>query len=171
VGLKLIFLIVTRAVSVLDLSRREAWWKDAEILMLRHQLAVALSERPLRSFEVDVAGPGVAGPARREATSQPAGRDAGHRHSCHDLAVAPRHRSPPLGAPVAPRPTLIWNLRHLMMVLWEYEDFYNSHRPHRALDQAAPLRPLPDGITDLDHFRVRRHDRVGGVIHEYRLVA
>src|ERR1039457_6177683 len=42
---------------------------------------------------------------------------------------------------------------------------------HRALDQAAPLRPLPDGITDLDHFRVRRHDRAGGVIHEYRLVA
>jgi transposase InsO family protein len=67
--------------------------------------------------------------------------------------------------------TLIWNQRHLMMVLREYEDFCNSHRPHRALDQAAPLRPLPDGITDLDHFRVRRHDRVGGVIHEYRLVA
>jgi hypothetical protein len=52
----------------------------------------------------------------------------------------------------------------------ECEDFYNSHRPHRGLDQAALLRPLPDGITDLDHFRVRRHDRVGGVIHEYRLV-
>ena len=32
VGLKLIFLVVTRAVSVLGLSRREAWWKDAEIL-------------------------------------------------------------------------------------------------------------------------------------------
>ena len=45
-GLKLIFLIVTRAVSVLGLSRRGAWWKDAEILMLRHQLAVALRERP-----------------------------------------------------------------------------------------------------------------------------
>ena len=45
-GLKLIFLVVTRAVSVLGLSRREAWWKDAEILMLRHQLAVALRERP-----------------------------------------------------------------------------------------------------------------------------
>jgi hypothetical protein len=57
--------------------------------------------------------------------------------------------------------TLIWNLRHLMMVLREYEDFYNSHRPHRALDQAAPLRPLPDGITDLDHFGVRRYDRRG----------
>jgi hypothetical protein len=35
VGLKLIFVIVSRAVSLLGLSRREAWWKDAEILMLR----------------------------------------------------------------------------------------------------------------------------------------
>ena len=46
VGLKLVFLIVTRAVSLLGLSRREEWWKDAEILMLRHQLAVAQRERP-----------------------------------------------------------------------------------------------------------------------------
>ncbi len=45
-GLKLVFLIVSRAVSVLGLSRRESWWKDAEILMLRHQLAVAQRERP-----------------------------------------------------------------------------------------------------------------------------
>ena len=67
--------------------------------------------------------------------------------------------------------TLIWNQRHLMTVLREYEDFYNSHRPHRALDQAAPLRPLPDRVTDLEHFRVQRRDRAGGVIHEYRLVA
>jgi putative transposase len=44
--LKLIFLIASRVVSLLGLSRRESWWKDAEILMLRHQLAVALRERP-----------------------------------------------------------------------------------------------------------------------------
>src|SRR5258708_27921861 len=31
---------------LLRLSRREAWWKDTEILMLRHQLAVAQRERP-----------------------------------------------------------------------------------------------------------------------------
>ncbi len=67
--------------------------------------------------------------------------------------------------------TLIWNQRHLIIVLREYEDFNNTHRPHRTLNQAAPLRPLPDGVTDLDHFRVRRRDRAGGVIHEYRLVA
>ena len=67
--------------------------------------------------------------------------------------------------------TLIWNQRHLILVLRKYEDLYNSHRPRRALDQAAPLRPLSGRITDLDHFRVRRHERAGGVIHEYLLVA
>ena len=67
--------------------------------------------------------------------------------------------------------TRIWNQRHLMTVLREYEDFYNTHRRHRALKQAAPLRPLPDGIADLDHFRVQRRDRAAGMIHEHRLVA
>jgi transposase InsO family protein len=67
--------------------------------------------------------------------------------------------------------TLVWNQRHLMTVLREYEDFYNRHRPHRTLNQAAPLRPLPGGVIDLDQFRVQRRDRAGGVIHEYRLVA
>ena len=43
--------------------------------------------------------------------------------------------------------------------------------PHRTLNQAAPLRPLQDGVSGLDHFRVRRRDRAGVVIHEYHLVA
>ena len=362
VGLKLIFLIVTRAVSVLGLSRREAWLKDAEILMLRHQLAVALREQPRahsqltwpdRAWLTLLAGTLPAGrlaglrlivtPAtilrwhrdivrRRQAQLSRRGRSGrppvrrnvrslvlrlareneswGYRRIHGELAglgiivapltvwqilknagidPAPRRDGPGwaeflrsqaqailaldfftadlvngtkmyvlaviehgnrrvrvLGAtehPVqswvlqqarnllmdledagtrakfvlhdrdasftqafdavfqaagirvirsavqAPRMnsimerwvgscrrellnrTLIWNHRHLMMVLREYEDFYNSCLPHRALDQAAPLRPLPDGITDLDHFRVRRHDRAGGVIHQYRLVA
>jgi hypothetical protein len=42
VGLKLIFLIVIRAVSVLDLARREWWRKDAEIRARRTQLEVAM---------------------------------------------------------------------------------------------------------------------------------
>jgi putative transposase len=58
-----------------------------------------------------------------------------------------------------------------MIVLREYEDFDNTHRPHQALKQAAPLRRLPDDVTDLDRFRIQRRDRAGGVIHEYRLVA
>jgi hypothetical protein len=36
-----------------------------------------------------------------------------------------------------------------MMVLREYDDFCNTHRPYRALDQAAPLRSLSDGVADL----------------------
>ncbi|MGH3402938.1 MAG: integrase core domain-containing protein [Streptosporangiaceae bacterium] len=67
--------------------------------------------------------------------------------------------------------TLVRNQRHLMTVLREYEDFYNAHRPHRALKQAAPLRPLPEGVADLDQLRVQRRDRADGIIHEYRLVA
>jgi hypothetical protein len=66
---------------------------------------------------------------------------------------------------------LIWNQRHLTTVLREYEDFCSTRRPHRTLNQAAPLRPLPSSVTGLDHFRVRRRDRAGGVTHEYRLVA
>jgi putative transposase len=352
VGLKLIFLVVTRAVSMLGLSRREAWWKDAEILMLRHQLAVALREQPrahsrltwpdrawlallagtlpagrlaamrlivtpatilrwhrdiirrrwarlsrrtvrsvvlrlaqeneswgyrrihgelaglgiivapstvwqiLKDAGIDPAprrdGPGWAEFLRSQAqgilaldffaadllngtkvyvlvaiehgsrrvrvlgvTEHPVQswvvqqarnllmdlEDAGTRVKfvLHDrdasftAAVDAVLQATGVriirSAVQAPRMnsvmerwvgscrrelldrTLIWNQRHLMMALREYEDFYNTHRPHRILKRAAPLRPLPDGVTDLDHFRVQRRDRVGGVIHEYRLVA
>ena len=39
----------------------------------------------------------------------------------------------------------------------EYEDFCNTHRPHRTLKQAAPLRPLPDNVTDLNNV-IARYD-------------
>jgi transposase InsO family protein len=38
---------------------------------------------------------------------------------------------------------LIVNTAHARAVLDEYEDHFNTHRPHRALRQAAPVRPLP----------------------------
>jgi putative transposase len=43
--------------------------------------------------------------------------------------------------------TLIWNQRHLMTVLREYEDFYNTHRPHRALTRPRRFArcPMADG--------------------------
>ena len=47
----------------------------------------------------------------------------------------------------------------------------HDHRPHMALSSAAPLKPLPAEVTDLEAFRVRRRDRVGGVIHEYKPAA
>jgi putative transposase len=67
--------------------------------------------------------------------------------------------------------TLIWYILHLIRLLREYEALYNDHRPHRAQGQAAPLRPLPQNVVDLDAFRVSRRDRAGGLLHEYRHVA
>jgi hypothetical protein len=104
VGLKLVFLIVTRAVSVLGLSRREAWWKDAEILILRHQLAVARRERP--RVHSRLTWPDRVWLALLAGTL-PVERLAGFaadRDSSHDFALAPRHCPPPLGAAVAPQP-------------------------------------------------------------------
>jgi len=65
---------------------------------------------------------------------------------------------------------LIWNQGHLRRILREYETHHNQHRPHRSLDGAAPLKPLPEPI-DLGHYRIRRQARAGGLIGEYRLVA
>ncbi|MFD7205866.1 integrase core domain-containing protein [Streptomyces sp. NPDC059893] len=65
--------------------------------------------------------------------------------------------------------TLILNARHLRQVLAEYETHFNTHRPHRALGQAAPLRPLP-GPRHSD-AKVIRRDRLDGAIHEYTQVA
>lgn len=67
--------------------------------------------------------------------------------------------------------TLGWNLAHLRRVLNAYETFYNEHRPHRALSQAAPQRPLPDNVIDLDHLRVTRGGRISGILHEYHIAA
>jgi putative transposase len=67
--------------------------------------------------------------------------------------------------------TLIWNQRHLLHALREFEHFYDQHRPHRTLADAAPLCPLPEPITDperIAHLDVRRRDRAGGILHEYR---
>jgi transposase InsO family protein len=65
---------------------------------------------------------------------------------------------------------LLWNERHLRHALHEYEHFYNEHRAHQALPQAAPLRPVPHSIIDpvkIVNLNVRRRDRLGGVLHEY----
>ena len=70
--------------------------------------------------------------------------------------------------------TLIWNQRHLLHALREFEQFYNEHRPHRTLRAAAPLCPLPEPITDPERIArldVRRRDRLGGTLHEYRNTA
>jgi hypothetical protein len=65
---------------------------------------------------------------------------------------------------------LVWNQSHLRRILRDYEIHHNQRRSHRSLHGAAPLKPLPEPIN-LDHYRVRKQARVGGLINEYRLVA
>jgi putative transposase len=68
---------------------------------------------------------------------------------------------------------LILGRRHLGAVLAEYVEHYNSHRPHRSLYQRSPsaLGSATKPIADPDLARVRRTDRVGGLVHEYKMVA
>src|ERR1039458_7672539 len=46
--LRFVFLLTTRAAAWLRLSRRSETWKTAEILILRHQLAVLQRRQPRR---------------------------------------------------------------------------------------------------------------------------
>ncbi|MCO6008489.1 transposase [Actinoallomurus purpureus] len=64
---------------------------------------------------------------------------------------------------------LIMNARHLRKVLAKYEIHFNNHRPHRALNHASPLRPLPGPATT--DVKITRRDRLGGRLHEYAQVA
>jgi transposase InsO family protein len=69
---------------------------------------------------------------------------------------------------------LIWNQAHLLHALREYERHHNQHRPHQGIANARPLRALPDPTTEpaaLARLRIHRHDRLGGILHEYEHAA
>ena len=98
----LTFLLITRVAAGLRLSRREEMWKTAEILILRHQIAVLQRRQPRRP-KLNWADRallatllGVIPKARHQGL-----RAAGHPG--HDPALAPRHRPPPLGREVHAR--------------------------------------------------------------------
>src|SRR5579884_1363063 len=61
---------------------------------------------------------------------------------------------------------LILGRRHLEAALTEYVEHYNSHRPHRSLDQREPsaLDTPPALIGDIDLAQLRRTDRLGGLL-------
>jgi transposase InsO family protein len=70
--------------------------------------------------------------------------------------------------------TLIWNQRHLLHALREYEILYNTHRPHQGIANVRPLAALPEPITDPDrlaHLNIHRRDRLGGILREYEHAA
>jgi len=71
---------------------------------------------------------------------------------------------------------LIFRRRQLEGVMRVYAQHYNEHRPHRSLGQRPPLAQPPAaeqrGTGDVFALeRLHRRDRLGGLIHEYRLAA
>ena len=60
---------------------------------------------------------------------------------------------------------LITGPRHLDVVLREYVQHFNTHRPHRSLHQRPPAGDVPPRSGA--GIRVLRRDRLGGLVHEY----
>jgi putative transposase len=60
---------------------------------------------------------------------------------------------------------LILNRRHLERVLRVFVGHYNTQRPHRAL-KLQPPQPQEPPLTATSGA-IQRHDRLGGLIHEY----
>ena len=65
---------------------------------------------------------------------------------------------------------LIMGRRHLETVLADDVAHYSQHRPHRSLGQVPPLGVIPPPAPAAD-VPVVKLDRLGGLIHEYALVA
>lgn len=65
---------------------------------------------------------------------------------------------------------LIRGERHLERVLRDFVEHYNSARPHRGIDLEIPIPYLPVQRFDGPE-RVERLDRLGGLLHEYRIAA
>jgi putative transposase len=67
---------------------------------------------------------------------------------------------------------LIVGRGHLDQVLRVYLEHYNAHRPHRALQLNPPAPSTGLTLTNEDQRgRIRRRDRLGGLLHEYRRAA
>ena len=66
--------------------------------------------------------------------------------------------------------TIIWNQRQLKRLVVDYIDHYNTHRPHRSLDQQPPVATDPPDQPDR-HLQVVRTARCDGLINEYRNAA
>jgi transposase InsO family protein len=65
---------------------------------------------------------------------------------------------------------LIRGERHLNRALREFVQHYNHERPHRGIELETPFAyPTVRRFTDLR--RVERTDRLGGLLHEYRVAA
>jgi putative transposase len=67
--------------------------------------------------------------------------------------------------------TLVRGRGHLERVVRVYAEHYNAERPHRGLDLAVPEGSGVEPDRPPSSLRLRRRDRLGGLIHEYERAA
>ena len=68
--------------------------------------------------------------------------------------------------------TLVLGRLHLLRLLRSYIRHYNEQRPHRSLALAVPeLEARERESPHVNPREVRRHDVLGGLIHEYHEAA
>ena len=67
--------------------------------------------------------------------------------------------------------TIIWNQHQLQRVVIDYIDHYNTHRPHRSLNQRPPRHPTNNTTDHPLPPRLVRTTRCDGLINEYKHAA
>lgn len=64
--------------------------------------------------------------------------------------------------------TIIWNQRQLERLVADYIDHYNTHRPHRSLEQRPPRPPTRSPDRNQRQLEAIKSTRCDGLISEYR---
>ena len=66
---------------------------------------------------------------------------------------------------------LIFSARHLEAVIKEFLGHYHQARPHQGIQQRCPEPLAPAPVPPLVGGQIVRHDRLGGLLHEYSWAA